>query len=90
MAAAFPPKFVVGVGEPNLQELIHVLHHCVKCAQSHNSEYSCENSTHYMHPLYTATQENLPLDVNGVQQRQDMPNEPAYPGESPPYDDMNP
>ena len=32
MVAAFPPKCVVIIGEPNLRELIRVLCHCAKCS----------------------------------------------------------
>ena len=37
--AGFPPKCAVIIGEPNLRELIHILRHCVKCSQSHITEY---------------------------------------------------
>ena len=43
MVAASQPKCAVIVGEPNLQELIRVLRHCVKCAQSHITEYDTWN-----------------------------------------------
>ena len=43
MVAAFPPKCAVIVGEPNLRELIRVLRHCVKCAQSHSTQYDTLN-----------------------------------------------
>ena len=45
MVAAFPPKCVVIIGEPNLRELIRVLH-CVKCAQSHSIKYDILNCLH--------------------------------------------
>ena len=43
MVAAFTPKCTVIIGEPNLRELICVLLHCVKCAQSHSTEYDTLN-----------------------------------------------
>ena len=41
-------------------------------------------------PLVYDTEGEPVLDANGVQQRQDMPDEPEYPGEGPTYDNMNP
>ena len=99
MVAAFPPKCAVIVGEPNLRELIRVLRHCVKCAQSHNTQYDTLNC------LYLVVAEGLykqyaPLVFNldgtprmtaaGRQERQAMPAEPENPGEGPTYDQLNP
>ena len=43
MVAAFPPKYAVIIVELNLQELIRVLRHCIKCAQSHSTKYDTLN-----------------------------------------------
>ena len=98
MIAAFRPKCAIVVGEPNLQELIRVLCHCVKCAQSHITKYDT------LHRLYLGAAEELykqyvplvfdknrdpVLDANGSQERQVMPAEPEYPGEGPTCDTMN-
>ena len=53
MAAAFPPNYAVIVGEPNLGKLMRILHHCVKCAQSHITEYGALNC------FFLAVQEEL-------------------------------
>ena len=39
MVAAFPPKCAVIIGEHKLRELIRILRHYVKCAQSHITKY---------------------------------------------------
>ena len=43
MVAGFPPKCTIIIGEPKLRELIRVLRHCVKCAQSHSTKYDTLN-----------------------------------------------
>jgi hypothetical protein len=99
MAAAFPPKCAVITGEPNLRELIRVLRHCVKCAQSHSTEYDELNCLYltvapelyvlYAPLVYDEDHEPV-LDARGVQERHEMPEEPENPGEGPTYDGLNP
>ena len=89
MTSAFPPKCVVVVGNLKMQELICVLRHCVKCKQTHNTKYNKLNC------LYLAVKRKLyalyaPLvydndwdpvmDEADVQERQDIPDDPEYPG----------
>ena len=99
MAVAFPPKCAVITGELNLRELIRILRDCVKCAQSHSSKYNelyCLYLTvaKELYALYAPlvwNEDGEPvLDANGIQERQEMPEEPAYPGEGPTYDGLNP
>jgi hypothetical protein len=98
MVAAFPPKCAVIVGEPNLRELIRVLRHCVKCAQSHSTQYDTLNCLYLVvaealykqyAPLVFNGDGTPVLNANGRQERQAMPAEPEYPGEGPTYDMMN-
>ena len=89
MVAAFPSKYAVIVGELNLQELIRIIRHWIKCARSHSTEYDVLNY------IYLAVAEELyvvyaplvldktgdpVLDINGVQKRPDTPDEPENPG----------
>ena len=53
MVAAFQPKCAVIIGEPNLRELIRILRHCAKCAQSHSTKYDT------LHCLYLVVAEAL-------------------------------
>ena len=85
MVAAFPPKCAVIIGEPNLQELIRVLRHCVKCAQNHNTKYDTLNCLYLVvaealykqyAPLVYDRDGNPVLAANGRQERQAMPAEP--------------
>ena len=86
MVAAFPPKCVVIIGELNLQELIRILRHIVKCVQSQSTAYDT------LHCLYLVVAEafytqyaplvfdgdgNPVLDANGRQERQAMPADPV-------------
>ena len=98
MAAAFPPKCADIVGEPNLQELIHVLRHCVKCARSHSIKCDTLNCLYLVvaealykqyAPLVFDKDGNPVLDGNGRQKRQAMPDNPEYPGKAPTCDMMN-
>ena len=83
MAAAFQPKCAVIVGEQHLQELIRILGHHAKCAQSHSTEYDTLNCFYpavdqEVYALYVLTlvfdEDGNPVtDVNGVQVRQAMP-----------------
>ena len=97
MLAGFPPKCAVIIGEPNLRELNRVLRHYVKCTQSHSTEYDTLNC------LYSVVAEalykqyaslvydedvNPVLDGNGREERQAMPVDPVYPGDSPSYNNM--
>ena len=98
MVAGFPPKCAVIIGEPNLRELIRVLRHCVKCAQSHNTNHDTLNClyivvaealyTQYA-PLVYDENHNPMLDASGRQERQVMPADPVNQGEGPTYDNMD-
>ena len=89
MTSAFSPKRAAIIGNQNLWELIRVLRHYVKCAQSHNTKYNKLNC------LYLAVKRKLyalyaPLvydndwdpvmDEADVQEHQDIPDDPEYPG----------
>ena len=74
MVAAFLPKHEMIVGEPNLQELIRVLRHCAKCAQSHSTKYDTLNCLYLVvaealykqyTPLVFDGDGNPILDTNG-------------------------
>ena len=98
MVAAFPPKSTVIVGEPNLRELVRVLRHCVKCVQSHSTEYDTLNCLYLVvaealykqyAPLVFNKYRNSVMDATGRQERQEMPDKPEYSGEGPTYDMIN-
>ena len=82
MVATFPPKCAFIVGELNLQGLIRVLRHCVKCAQSHSTKYDTFNCFYLgvaeelykeYAPLVFDENGNPALDATGRQERQAMP-----------------
>ena len=82
MVAAFPPKCAVIIGEPNLRELIRVLRHCIKCAQSHSTEYDTLNYLYLViaeelyklyAPLVFDESGNPVLDATRRQEKQAMP-----------------
>ena len=77
MKVTFPPKCADIVGDPNLRELIRVLRHCVKCAQSHSTEYGTLNSLYIViaealykqyAPLVYDKNHNPVLDTSGRQE----------------------
>ena len=74
LVAAFPSKYAVIIGEPNLRELIRVLRHCVECAQSHSTKYNTQNCLYRVvaealfkqyAPLVFNEDGNPVLDANG-------------------------
>ena len=101
MISAFPTKCAVIVRNQNLRELIRVLHHCIKCAQIHNTKYDKLNflyiavlerkryALYYAHLVYNNNGDPV-MDEVDIQECQDMPDDPEYPGEGPSYDTMNP
>ena len=98
MVAGFPPKCAVIIGEPNLRELICVLRHCVKCSQSHSTEYDTLNCLYIVvaEALYKEyatlvfdVDGNPVLDANGRQERQAVSAGPVYPDDGPTYEMMD-